>query len=384
MFAERALPTATPLSASVARLGLGVPLFAFIVAVALGAASSGATPPQGSLKAWFVGEDYPPAALERNEQGDVSILVHVDTTGSVSDCVVEQSSGSALLDAKTCEVLRQRAKLIPAKDQHGRPVAGEARAKIRWRIAQDDPEGESLQGLFRAEDYPVAALDQNKQGVVGVLIRVDVAGAISSCTVEESSGFAPLDEQTCKIVRSRARMKVAKDANGKPIPHEFRSHIHWRIAAEPGPSDPWAWRSTIVLNSDGDVMSCTVQLEGALNPTGSTKAQACPPNSQLPKFYDYPPVKTTVVTEIRFVPSIVQPSALAAGDVLLSRQVITVKVDEKGKRLSCAVTQRTGEDMPGDACEALGQEFKPRIGSDGKPVSFTGTEIVTTYAHLEM
>lgn len=89
--------------------------------------------PVGSLQGLFSPDDYPVEALDRNEQGDVGVLIKVDPTGVVSDCVIEHSV-SAILDTRTCELIRQRAKFSPARDRLGRPIASEKRTKIGWHM----------------------------------------------------------------------------------------------------------------------------------------------------------------------------------------------------------------------------------------------------------
>lgn len=89
--------------------------------------------PVGSLQGLFSPDDYPVEALDRNEQGDVGVLIKVDPTGAVSDCIIEHSA-SAILDTRTCELIRQRARFSPAKDRLGRPIASEKRTKIVWRM----------------------------------------------------------------------------------------------------------------------------------------------------------------------------------------------------------------------------------------------------------
>ena len=100
--------------------------------------------PVGSLQGLISPDDYPVDALDRNEQGDVGVLIRVDPTGAVSDCIIEHSA-SAILDARTCELIRQRAKFSPARDRQGRPVASEKRTNISWRmkIADNDVEPSS-------------------------------------------------------------------------------------------------------------------------------------------------------------------------------------------------------------------------------------------------
>lgn len=95
-------------------------------------------PPQsvsGSMQGLIRESDYPPASLDREEQGVVAVSLSVGTNGRVTNCSVTSSSGSKALDSTTCRVLTSRAKFSPARDNMGNPTTGTSSARIRWQIA---------------------------------------------------------------------------------------------------------------------------------------------------------------------------------------------------------------------------------------------------------
>jgi TonB family protein len=94
-------------------------------------------PLNGSLQGLFKPDDYPPNALDHDDQGQVGIVIRTDPKGAISDCVVEETSKSEDLDKQTCDVIRKRAKFKPALNMQGRAVAGEYRARIRWQIEDE-------------------------------------------------------------------------------------------------------------------------------------------------------------------------------------------------------------------------------------------------------
>jgi TonB family protein len=102
---------------------------AFAAATPLPASAKPAIP---SLQGLFLGDDYPAVALDRNEQGAVGVMVTVSPAGSVADCIVETSSGSAALDVQTCRIVWLRAKFKPSKDG-----PWTLHQTIRWAIAGD-------------------------------------------------------------------------------------------------------------------------------------------------------------------------------------------------------------------------------------------------------
>lgn len=109
----------------------------------------------------------------------------------------------------------------------------------------------SLHGVFTAGDYPAEALDRNQQGTVAIRVRIDKQGEVSDCTIEHSSGFGVLDEQTCRIVRLRAKFKPARDRRGRAIASEKRDQIAWRIAGEEvAPGKPASGSIESLISSD--------------------------------------------------------------------------------------------------------------------------------------
>ena len=89
----------------------------------------------GTLAGLFSSDDYPPDALDRNEQGTVEVRLDVDKRGRVAKCTVLSSSGFASLDGATCGILQQRARFQPARDRTGKPVVSSTTSRITWKIA---------------------------------------------------------------------------------------------------------------------------------------------------------------------------------------------------------------------------------------------------------
>lgn len=87
----------------------------------------------------------------------------------------------------------------------------------------------TLQGMFKAEDYPEIAVFQTKGGSVTFVVLVNEQGRVADCTVVQTSGVAALDAQSCAIVVERARFQPATGADGKPAKSIFRQRVTWQI-----------------------------------------------------------------------------------------------------------------------------------------------------------
>jgi protein TonB len=89
----------------------------------------------GNLQGLIRNDDYPEAAIERDEQGTTTVVLTVGTNGRVTGCSVASSSGSKTLDSATCSILSRRAKFTPAQDSSGNPTTGSFRQQIKWVLA---------------------------------------------------------------------------------------------------------------------------------------------------------------------------------------------------------------------------------------------------------
>ena len=85
------------------------------------------------------------------------------------------------------------------------------------------------QGLISADDYPAQAFNHGWQGDVVYDATVGTNGRITACTIVKSSGYAVLDERTCKIVTERARFSPAIDSSGAAVESHYSGHINWRL-----------------------------------------------------------------------------------------------------------------------------------------------------------
>lgn len=88
--------------------------------------------PHRPLASYITGDDYPPDALRRGDEGIVGFELTVGADGVVMSCHIIASSGSSSLDDATCRLLRRRASFEPARNVAGNPIAGTVRSQISW------------------------------------------------------------------------------------------------------------------------------------------------------------------------------------------------------------------------------------------------------------
>jgi TonB family protein len=79
-------------------------------------------------------EDYPAQALRESKGGRTRVSLLIDDQGTAKDCVVEEHSGVATIDAQTCIMILKRGKFAPAQDGAGKPVKSHLSYSFNWKI----------------------------------------------------------------------------------------------------------------------------------------------------------------------------------------------------------------------------------------------------------
>jgi hypothetical protein len=103
-----------------------------------GAAVATPAAPLKPLTRYFSSDDYPAEAANLSQGGRSVVMMMIDEAGKLKDCLVEETSGIATLDAMTCIVLRERARFRPAADSAGRPVRSVLTQSVVWRIYEEE------------------------------------------------------------------------------------------------------------------------------------------------------------------------------------------------------------------------------------------------------
>jgi hypothetical protein len=126
---------------------------------------------------WISDNDYPKSAYSAGEQGRVTVVLSVDDAGEPQVCTVRASTAPASLAKLSCNLLIQRARFEPARDERGKPVAGEFVQGLQWALPSPRVLGDS-----------------------GYVTKFEIgeSGGIASCSVQGVGG-QPLDMQTAAM-----------------------------------------------------------------------------------------------------------------------------------------------------------------------------------------
>ena len=170
---------------------------------------SGPTP-RGNPGSWVTTPDYPSSELAQRVEGITAFRLAVDKEGGVADCMVTQSSGSTVLDATACALIKARAQFTPGRNEKGQTVAGFYSNRVRWVLP------------------PVAyqPLPEGKWDVT-TTVFVSETGFIESCDFASAcndiangaKGFTPCTP----YVRGRF-LRAHKNSAGKPIRYHVIFH----------------------------------------------------------------------------------------------------------------------------------------------------------------
>jgi TonB family protein len=219
---------------------MGRGLIAGLALIALTGGSVDAAKPRATraiaLAGIFRHDDYPADALRDRAQGKTEVDLVVNPLGRISGCVVTQSSGSPSIDQRTCTVLRERARYVPARDAKGTPVSGKDHRHVIWRLPVEEV----------AED------------VARLVITIDGGTKVGACRLEG----AAVEPSLCRMARDElGKMLAAKRLpTARDAVYEFGDRLTSAELADvgQGPSDFPIMMAAVTaeIGSDGRVSAC--------------------------------------------------------------------------------------------------------------------------------
>ena len=115
----------------------------------------------------IIAADYPAELWQEGPEGETSYQLVVDEEGRPSACEITESSGNAILDQLTCDIIMERGMFNPAQDEEGNPTAGDYSGFHFWRK--------------RGPDF-------GETSSVRISFTVDERGNITDCRTPEITG----------------------------------------------------------------------------------------------------------------------------------------------------------------------------------------------------
>lgn len=153
--------------------------------------------------------DYPPSSWAADEEGVVNFRVQLDRDGKVTMCEITTSSGYPTLDAKTCEIQKERGEYYLDRDESGEPIEVTYEGQQVWEKREHEFPGTSAIEV---------TFDVLKTGETTNCEFVEVSGEISQRTRDQ------LERRPCPF-SSRNGRNIYRDENGVPVPKKVTFRV---------------------------------------------------------------------------------------------------------------------------------------------------------------
>ena len=133
------------------------------------------TPEPLNVAEWITPQDYPATSIALDESGTVDFALTVSAEGIVSKCDAVSGTAPARLKTLTCQLLQERGRFEPARDEQGKAMPGLYSGTVRWQI----PEGEQGPSLAPT----------NGSWTISFIVEAD--GSMSNCEFEATNDQNP-------------------------------------------------------------------------------------------------------------------------------------------------------------------------------------------------
>lgn len=211
--------------------------------------------PRGSPANWIPLDDYPDEVLRLGLEGLVKFRLSVGSDGKPTACQIISITGDRRLGDHTCRLLMRRARLCPATDRKGQPIASEWSGSIRWKVPDEPayatrlepdqpglmadavaytlqpsqpaiPKGDPADWIT-VQDWPEHPVRTVEQGTVEFRLEIGRDGRPAACRITQSSGFDALDSTTCILLMRRAKFWPATNDKSEPVDGSWSGRMHW-------------------------------------------------------------------------------------------------------------------------------------------------------------
>lgn len=269
---------------------------------------------------------------------------------------------------------------VREKSRYSRSTEGERRSAVLLNLDQ----------VVSSDDYPPQASMADEQGTAAILVKVDEAGRVADCTIEQSSGSATLDTQTCRLFWLHARFTPARDEAGKPVVSVYSRKITWRLEGDFAPVAPWAMQLFMTFKGDAGV-DCKFTVEGALQNRQKRQIEKMSCEDMfgelavLKASQDSRGGQGSVLFGQRFTPgdhAATEARPTVAGQ-LLFWSVLQLKIDPEGKLTDCKQAKAEGKFPLGSPCESVPKTFMKPMDKAGTPMTMNATLVMTASAVVE-
>lgn len=168
---------------------------------------------------------YPKSALAHGDEGLVGMALTISETGSVSDCVIAQSSNAQSLDDASCRLMLDKAKFKPALDSKGAPTTGTIAINFNWILPEAPPDADEARLADALDELPARRppFPMKDPGKTILSLTIGADGTVADCHFDGEGAFVPPDKAMgpCMMFGKDARFAPFLDKDGKPEARHF-------------------------------------------------------------------------------------------------------------------------------------------------------------------
>ena len=121
-------------------------------------------------------------------------------------------------------------------------------------VAPAVPRGD-LSKIITSDDYPMSALRNGEEGVVGFILDVGADGRVPSCIVVRPTKSDALNGATCRLMQVRMRFTPAIDSTGQPAPSRMAQEVRWTLQKSSAKGSVTASKPTFITHGPGIAVS---------------------------------------------------------------------------------------------------------------------------------
>jgi len=236
----------------------------------------------------FNPDDYPTEAKASLAEGRVKVRALISPGGGVIACDMMVSAGTAALDKRTCDLLRQRGWFLPARDASGKFISGSTVVSVQW-LLKDTNYGSSAS--FSRLTLPITATGKAES------CSFEVFWAGKRTTVEDCLG----DPEVHATAANWSNMKWMRGGTLFSEMHLTSSNAKPRPGEEEDDQPLGRTVAKVEIDREGKALACRIvedDVEGSMNPCANVNAKTLtlgPP----PKGLANPAVRLIMVVYFR-------------------------------------------------------------------------------------
>ncbi|WP_166430459.1 TonB family protein [Polymorphobacter arshaanensis] len=200
-------------------------LWAAAASAFLAAPAGAAITPAKLVASPYTAWDYPQLASHNSQMGYTRIRVTVSPQGKPFECLVIASSGTASLDAASCDIMLKRGQFTPARDDKGKSSYALYEQTVPWFIAFNAKDMQALEASYPKPndadiEVNVARLPAGLASPLAVIADVMVSrdGKLLQCAADAGGSVpAALAKAACAQVAALVNFKTAL-VDGRAVP----------------------------------------------------------------------------------------------------------------------------------------------------------------------